>query len=525
MPAYSLGPDRLPLQPEIPADSYPFANLPQGQASPTTDSYRIQKTSQRRASLINPQAVARGIEADQRYQDTLLPQISPTPDLVQSVQINGSLHGHIDDTCIQQGSGNTDNLLNGPHDVVQGYTSEQDLKRDESGTLLGSSQSLSAMAHSQLHQLSYLESSVSSPASHAWAPALADGTRLASYLNTSMSCCHGENNMPTSQSSGEQSDWKNSAGNSAAYTPQRASRAPHEITQPTPLGPSFDPKEVLRYSPAPGNCSSYPERTTLYNLPPTYATASHPLNPTQLARFQQNLDGFSQTVPYHAPYGVTGSAAPSADGSNVFNPLHNCNCGDGCNCLGCAAHPYNATTRHHVQDLGQILEDGYANHPLSRPQSSYGSPINMIDVHTMLSGGASTNNEYFSSPATRNPQELAATPTNDSVDGLATLANLQSSLPSSPVYSSSSYYTMEFPMDSGGLYSACTDTSRSCQCGSNCACIGCLTHTGHDGDSFLDSTAIQQVLHQQPNLGSSYSLGVDMSAAPAPTPSRSSCCE
>ena len=468
-----------------------------------TDPYRIQKMSQRRGSLISPQAVARGIEADQRYQDTLLPQISPVPDLVQPVQINGSLHGHNDKTCIQQGSGNTDNLSNlsnGLHNVVQGYTSEQDLKREESGNLHGSSRSLPAMARSLIHQLSHLESSVLSPAPQAWSPALANGSDPASYSSTPISCCHGENNTPTSQSSEEQSNGKNGTGNAAVYTSQCASRTRHETTQPTLLGSSFGAKEASSYSSAPGNWSSYPERTTLYTLPPTYATARHPLNPTQLAYFQQNLDGFSQTVPYHAPYGVAGSAAPSADGGHMFNPVHNCNCGDGCNCLGCAAHPYNATTRHHVQDLGQILEDGYANHPLSRPQSSYGSPINMIDVHNMLLGGALANND------------------------LATSAALQSGLPPYPVYSSSSYYTMEFPMDHGGLFSSCTDTTGSCQCGSDCACIGCLTHTGHDGDSFLDHTATQAVLEQPANLGNSQSPGEDMSPAPEPTPSRSSCC-
>ena len=480
--------------------------------------------SQRRGSLISPQAVARGIEANQQYQDNLLPQISPNPDLVQSVQVNGSLHGHSINSSIQQGSGNIDSLSNGPHDVVQGYTGEQELKREESAIILGSLQSLSAMTHSQLGQKLHPKPSELSPAPQAWPPALADGAGLASYSSTPISCCYGEHSTLTSLSSEEQYNGENGTENAAVYASQHSSRVPHETTQPTLLGAKFDQMEASSYSPAPRNWFSYPEQTTLYTLPPTYATASHPLNPTQLAHFQQTLHGSSQTVPYHAPYGVAGSAAPSADGGQMFNPIHNCNCGDGCDCLGCAAHPYNATTRHHVQDLGQILEDGYADYPLSRPQSSYGSPINMIDVHTMLSGGPLADNEYLSSPVTRSLQELAAPRTNDSLDGLATSATLQSGSPSYPVYSSSSYYTMEFPMISGEFYSACTDTSGSCQCGSDCACIGCLTHTGHDGNSILDPMATQQVLQQPPNLGSSYNFGAELLPVSASAPSRSSCC-
>lgn len=42
----------------------------------------------------------------------------------------------------------------------------------------------------------------------------------------------------------------------------------------------------------------------------------------------------------------------------------------------------------------------------------------------------------------------------------------------------SEYYTLEYPV---GLPSACVDTTGSCQCGNDCTCVGCLTHSGHNG--------------------------------------------
>ena len=231
------------------------------------------------------------------------------------------------------------------------------------------------------------------------------------------------------------------------------------------------------------------DQTTLYTLPPTYATASHPLNPLQLAQLQHSHSGFSQMVPQYAPSGLMGSAAPSADGSMIFNPAHNCNCGDNCLCLGCAAHPYNATTRHHVQDLRQILENSHeTTGSSSRPQSSYGSPINMIDVHRMTPGTMGNIKGDLPSPARSDSFQMSSLtgsnfhqPSDNSSPTQATF----------PVFSSSGYYTMEFPMEQD-FSMGCTDVSGSCKCGSDCACIGCLTHTGHDGNTLTDRMTEQE---------------------------------
>ncbi|KAL9114359.1 MAG: hypothetical protein Q9187_007495 [Circinaria calcarea] len=503
--------------PETPPDSYAFTNLPQALTSPVTDSYRIQKASQKRGSIVSPQAVARGIEADQRTKGSLLPRVSPKQEFIQPMQTNGSLHGHNEKAYIQES--NQDRAISSIGPQGEAYANGRDLERERSRTSIGRSQRFSNGVHGQDYHVSHAGSSVSSPRSQAWPPALVDEPKPQASSIAPTSCCHGKTSTATPQFLEEQTNGKNGTGNANNFVSQHHSYETYGGTQQMPLDASLGAKASLGHSPVPGNWYFCPEQTTLYTLPPTYATASHPLNPTRLAYLQQSPNGFAQTIPYQAPYGLTGSAAPSADGSNIFNSIHNCNCGDGCNCLGCAAHPYNATTRHHVQDLGRILEDGHVGHDFSRPQSSYGSPVDMINIHNMLSGDASANHEHITSPTTtRSPQELAATPMNQNADGFATSAALGSPLPPYPVYSSSSYYTMEFPLDQEGLHLGCTDISGGCQCGSDCACIGCLTHTGHEGDSsYLDPTAIQQVLEQPSNLGSVQNLEADASPALAQT--------
>ena len=284
-----------------------------------------------------------------------------------------------------------------------------------------------------------------------------------------------------------------------------------------PQKSSFDPKLNYSYKPSDHQWIPQIDQTTLYTLPPTYATASHPLNPAQLAQLQHNHTGFSQMVPQYAPSGLLGSAAPSAEGIMMFNPAHNCNCGDDCLCLGCAAHPYNSTTRHHVQDLRQILENSHeATGSSSRPQSSYGNSASMIDVHSMTPRVVPSIRGDPTSPARPNSFQAS------SLTGPNFHPSSNNSSPTEltfPMFSSSGYYTMEFPLEQDFPMMGCTDVSGSCKCGSDCACIGCLTHTGHVGDTLTDPITAQEQSIQPPPPAIA-----PVSNPPTPATPRSSCC-
>lgn len=230
-------------------------------------------------------------------------------------------------------------------------------------------------------------------------------------------------------------------------------------------------------------CHMDTSQTTLYTFPPSYATATHPLTPQQLAFLHQNSHLYAQTVPQHAPYGIIGQVAPPAEATTNLPPAHNCNCGAGCECLGCAAHPFNATTRSHVQSLGAIIARG-EHDSLSSTHSppNYDVPPDpLFPIHNLgpvLPHCYNSNVSPNPSTSTLSAHLSAAT---------ISASDPWSSPPSNGVgeqqvpFLSSEYYTMEFPMDAPGLTASCADVSGSCQCGDDCACIGCLTHTGHNG--------------------------------------------
>ena len=218
-------------------------------------------------------------------------------------------------------------------------------------------------------------------------------------------------------------------------------------------------------------------RTTVYSMPATYATAENPLTERQQEFYQRNAHVYSQQVPHYAPHGVIGSAAPPADGNEMLSLAHACTCGPSCQCVFCVAHPYNAPTRDRVQSLAHLLpEDGDygSKSPLQSPYESpfrtTVSPSNMASTaHRMhldeiLHPSDLTQSRQFS-PAHFGEQTYPGLPN-------GSLAETQH-----PAISSSGYLTMEYEYDLEG----CTDATGTCRCGDACACVGCLTHSGHDG--------------------------------------------
>ena len=338
------------------------------------------------------------------------------------------------------------------------------------------------------------ESLVSTCLSQPWLSEPLDGKETTLNPICHRSCCGGAPKEVGDHSSAGQKVKKNKnkleLQTSSAHLED--SKPIEQLTYPPTTDLNFDSKINLNSPRETETWSHSLNSTTLYTIPPTCTTASEPLNPTQLAHLQHDSTGYSRSVPYDVPFGLVEPGAPSTGDSLIFNPVHNCNCGETCSCLGCAAHPYNATTRHHVQDLGHILEDGFDdNQTHSRPASSYENPNSTIYIHNMSSERIPAVVENSPSLITAEPHETRS-PTDKDNDEFPTSVSISSNHVINPVYSSSSYYTMEFPMDDEDLFLGCTDVSGSCQCGSDCACIGCLTHTGHDGDPLLDLGAMPE---------------------------------
>lgn len=216
--------------------------------------------------------------------------------------------------------------------------------------------------------------------------------------------------------------------------------------------------------------------TNVYNMPPTYATAENPLTQRQQAFFQQNGYMHAPPVSYYTP---PGAIVPSAVSTSMSGVTHTCTCGPSCQCVFCVAHPYNATTRDRVQTLAHLLPDDSEYSPKSPLQSSFFHSID--DPTTAVSG----NNAMHINEILQPSDLIQSIPfhgpsfSNGTYEALPIESVHQA--PQSAI--SSGYLTMEYEYDPIGL-GECTDATRTCRCGDGCSCVGCLTHSGHDGEHF-----------------------------------------
>ncbi|KAI9729450.1 MAG: hypothetical protein M1834_006831 [Cirrosporium novae-zelandiae] len=170
---------------------------------------------------------------------------------------------------------------------------------------------------------------------------------------------------------------------------------------------------------------------------------------------------------------------------------HHCNCGDGCQCLGCATHPYNPTMQSRMQELGQIMDSMPYDHEHD-PR-----PDNPADTFSMMNQDPGRGSISFHPPEwgfhmpgippTQNmwPQSDSRNPTSQNDPTL-----------------SPGYIYMEYPIGKQPQVTGCCNISDACRCGEDCACVGCLTHTGHNGVpldvSTLESSSVDstpQTIH------------------------------
>lgn len=256
----------------------------------------------------------------------------------------------------------------------------------------------------------------------------------------------------------------------------------YQDSYPRPIMAGSDKRKSLEHSSYPHGFSQFHPipHTTIYNMPATYATAENPLTARQQEYFQRNAHVYSQQVPHYAPLGVIGSAAP-AEGTGILSLSHNCTCGPTCQCVFCVAHPYNEPTRDRVQSLAHLLSDESDYGSKSPLEASYSSPF-----HSAASPGSLTSTSHrMHIDEILHPPNLPQSPAFSSADyGGQIYPELPNgSLPEAqqPAISSSGYLTMAYEYDPLQL-GRCTDPTGTCRCGDSCTCVGCLIHSGHDGD-------------------------------------------
>lgn len=210
---------------------------------------------------------------------------------------------------------------------------------------------------------------------------------------------------------------------------------------------------------------------------PNYqADPAHPMTLAQGSHFHQPVHQYPEP---HDLFSTMVGAVPSTE-LNALPNSHNCQCGPGCECVFCATHPLNAATRERVQDLSQIMatDNYWPPNQLSRPQSGYGAaPTNATNTDAVLGQGyLPLNEDYFhSAPIQWQNAPIQVPELQPTFDEGALVANGDHANEVHPrTMRSSQYITMEYPVNSN-----CTDATGTCLCGSDCGCIGCVTHQGH----------------------------------------------
>ncbi|KAI9866130.1 MAG: hypothetical protein M1813_001691 [Trichoglossum hirsutum] len=244
---------------------------------------------------------------------------------------------------------------------------------------------------------------------------------------------------------------------------------------------------------------------TMYTSPPLQSTFQHPLTLQELAFLRSNAHLFAQSIsqPVSNPHF---GEMPMSTGS-IPMLAHNCGCGSSCDCLGCAAHPYNDRTMNFVRSLRDIMgaEIGQ-NVPRGHIHTHYNSQSSTSLTPTRNGGCCSNRRDdaqlqetsqlragLYNTITELSPQTVAwpsLPPPKESPAPAAPRSptiNLGSQQPWPNVgesdiendeeesISPSAYFHVDYAIR------GCTEEIDGCLCGEGCTCVGCLTHGGHDG--------------------------------------------
>lgn len=284
-------------------------------------------------------------------------------------------------------------------------------------------------------------------------------------------CCGGRSNEGVSKTqsnpqAASPTPSSSTNGNSANATKSCCSTQNGPNLKPSPLSPLSSESHTQANGmmvptwPTPmtmpnGMYGFFPQQTIYY--PPQYGTFMQPLQPEQWKQVVAT-PSFGQPA---SPQGVGTPEYPSgtvpqsgsSNSNNTAGTSHLCTCGDDCQCVGCAAHPYNDASKNYVRSAwNSMMED--ANQP--QPQADQG----------LVNG-----NHDCKSSAGHIPNETTAAPTqSDTSTGVHT-PNTPGSLTEEQTLSPNDFFFVTYPFGD-----SCDGETASCPCGDDCQCIGCVIH-------------------------------------------------
>ncbi|KPM37407.1 hypothetical protein AK830_g9183 [Neonectria ditissima] len=148
--------------------------------------------------------------------------------------------------------------------------------------------------------------------------------------------------------------------------------APNGLVMPPFQPPMVIPNGIYPYYPQP----------TIFTYPPQYGSFLQPLQPEQWRQVMASMT-FAAQGGMPAPYAIPNAVPYHAQGTphSAAGTSHQCTCGETCQCVGCAAHPYNDATQSYVRSAWESMMDDPQN-PRANGHGDHG--------HTHVNGHGSS---------------------------------------------------------------------------------------------------------------------------------------
>lgn len=242
--------------------------------------------------------------------------------------------------------------------------------------------------------------------------------------------------------------------------------APNATNQPQGPHPFHGMMMPPFQGPMPMVNGMYPffPQPTVFTYPPQYGTYMQPLQPEQWRQVMAALS-FGHPPQSNAFNNMTGAGVgtapytpPPQDSPKNTGTSHQCDCGEGCQCVGCAAHPYNEATQNYVRSAWNSMMEEYPNG--NGNYSSNGTSQDVSANHTPSeTRAASTTPADVSGNGTtpKTPSDAASVPTEEQT------------------LSANDFFFVSYPFGD-----PCAGDTASCPCGDDCQCIGCVIHSNPD---------------------------------------------
>ncbi|KAJ6787537.1 hypothetical protein PWT90_02792 [Aphanocladium album] len=280
-------------------------------------------------------------------------------------------------------------------------------------------------------------------------------------------CCSGKASQSTSEKVDVQTESKPEASGSCCSSKPNGASTP---TQP-PVENSngqMNGNAMPMFQPPMGMANGmYPFFATpnIFTYPPQYGSYMQPLQPKQWRQAMSNMNMHPQVQQAYmfggqpaAPYQQNGAPNPATWTS------HQCSCGDSCQCVGCAAHPYNDATQNYVRSAwNAMMQDAQPVQNGHTHTNGTHSPTN--GAHDLTNGHVQQANGTTATTST-NRADGAISPTAPQTPSDAT-----SGLAEEQALSANDFFFVSYPFTDG-----CEGEMSSCQCGDDCQCIGCAIH-------------------------------------------------